>query len=68
MDSGKKSPKFYEVRDSLPEELRSIYEEMVSSYAFYSLKYHGREWVSFQIIADLVKEGWRPEKSHRRKE
>jgi hypothetical protein len=65
MEPGRRSPKFYEVRSSLPEELRPIYEELVTSYAFYSLKYHGREWVSFQIIADLVKEGWRPETNDR---
>ena len=59
MEGGKKT-KFEQVRESLPEELRPFYEEMAASYAFYSLKYHGREFVSYQIIADLIKEGWRP--------
>jgi hypothetical protein len=60
MDTGNKSLKFHEVRESLPEDLRPVYDEMVASYSFYSLKHHGREFVSYQVIADLVKDGWRP--------
>ncbi len=56
----KKSPKFHEGRESLPEDLRPIYDELVASYAFYSLKHLGREFVSYKILAELVREGWRP--------
>lgn len=55
-----RGPKFAAARESLPEALRPTYDLMVASYSFYSLKHHGREWVSYRIIAELVKEGWRP--------
>jgi hypothetical protein len=60
MQGGRKSPQFEKARQSLREELRPVYDQMVACYAFYSLKHHGREFVSYRIIADLVKEGWRP--------
>jgi hypothetical protein len=55
-----KNPKFVAARESLPEELRTIYDQMVASYAYYSLIHHRQEFVSYKIIADLVREGWRP--------
>lgn len=55
-----KSLKFIESRESLPEELRPIYDELVGCYEFYSLKHYKRQFVSYRIIADLVREGWRP--------
>lgn len=55
-----KSLKFLEAKESLPEELRPIYERMVEEYAFHALKLYGRGWVAYQVIARLVEEGWRP--------
>lgn len=59
-ESDRRGPKFAEIRESLPEGQRPIYDRMVASYGFYCLKHHGRELVSYQIIADLVREGWQP--------
>jgi len=59
MSDGKQRPKFHEARESLPEELRPVYDDMVADYEFMALKHHGRKFVSYKIIADLVKEGWR---------
>jgi hypothetical protein len=55
----KRSPRFVEARESLPERLREIYDQLVASYAYHSLRHHGREFVSYSIIADLVRDGWR---------
>lgn len=59
MSDGKERPRFHEAREYLPEELRLVYDDMVAEHAFFSLKHHGRKFVSYKIIADLVKEGWR---------
>ncbi|MHC4924482.1 MAG: hypothetical protein ACYTG4_10465 [Planctomycetota bacterium] len=48
-----------ELRESLPEELRTILDELAEDYKFYSIVHHGRAFVSYKILADLVKLGWR---------
>jgi hypothetical protein len=59
MDAVKKSPKFLEARNTLPEELRPVYDQMVEEYSFFALKHYGRGWVAYMVIAELVKSGWR---------
>jgi hypothetical protein len=56
----KRTPKFAQARESLPEELRPVYDQLVEEYGFYALKHQGRRWVSYAIIAELVRDGWRP--------
>ena len=60
MEIQRKSPKFLQARESLPEDLRPIYDRMVEDYSFYALKHYGREWVAYMVIAELVENGWRP--------
>ena len=60
MESLRQSPKFLEARNTLPEEIRPIYDDMVEQYSFYALKHYGRAWVAYKVIAELVKDGWRP--------
>ena len=55
--------KYIEAKKSLPEDLQSIFEELVDQYCFYSLKSYGRAFVSYDILANIVKEGWRPKKA-----
>jgi hypothetical protein len=54
-----RGPKYLQALDSLPEELRPIYKEMVEEYKFYALKRYGKAWVAYDVIADLVRSGWR---------
>jgi len=56
-----KGPKFLEALSSLPEELQPIYKAMVEEYKFHALKRYGRAWVAYDVIADLVRAGWRSE-------
>jgi len=49
-----------EARDSLPEELRPLYDELVADYKFATFKRHGRGYVAYMVLADLVRVGWRP--------
>jgi hypothetical protein len=60
MEPIRQSPKALEARNTLPEAIRPIYDEMVEQYSFYALKHYGRAWVAFMVIAELVKDGWRP--------
>jgi len=55
--------KYDEALSSLPEELRPIYTAMVDEYKFYALLRFGRAWVAYELIADLVRAGWRPANS-----
>ena len=54
-----KGPKYLKGLSSLPEELRPIYKEMVEEYKFHALKHYGKAWVAYDVIAELVKSGWR---------
>jgi len=54
------SPKFIEARDSLPEELRPIYDRLVEEYAFYTTTKYGQGYVAYSVLAELVRAGWRP--------
>ena len=47
-------------RNSIPKELRPIFDRMVAEYKFQALLHHGRGYVSYKVIEALVKDGWRP--------
>ena len=55
-----RSPKNEEARSTLPEELRSVYDDLVCDYRFSAQQHYGTVLVSYWIIADLVSGGWRP--------
>jgi len=59
-DVAAKGPKYLEALSSLPEELRPIYKSLVEEYKFHALARYGKAWVAYDVIADLVKSGWRP--------
>lgn len=48
-----------ETRDALPAELRPIFDQLVDEYKYHSLLLYGREFVSYGILGELVKDGWR---------
>ena len=54
------STKYRETRDSLPEHLRSTFKRLVQEYAYHATVIYGKQWVSYQVLAELVREGWRP--------
>ncbi len=54
-----KSPAFQRERERLPEEVREHFDALVSEYRYYCLVRHGRPFVSYPILADLIKSGWR---------
>ena len=54
------SPKYKKVRDSLPNELQPIFDQLVDEYAYNALKIYGRNWVAYDVLGNLIREGWRP--------
>jgi len=58
-DVASKGPKYLIARSSLPEPLWPIYQDFVEQYKFYALTRYGKAWVAYDVIADLVKAGWR---------
>jgi hypothetical protein len=58
-DFASKGPKYLTARNSLPESLWPIYEDFVEQYKFYALTRYEKAWVAYDVIADLIKAGWR---------
>ena len=54
-----RSEKHQEVRDSLPDELKTIFDAFVVDYKFAATKHHGSPFVSYVVLAEMVKMGWR---------
>ena len=55
----KDSEKYKEARSSLTEDLMSIYDEFVADYRYAATRRHGRPYISYIVLADMVKAGWR---------
>ena len=55
----KRSEKELEARNSLPEELRSVFDEFVSDYKDVATMRHGRPYISYIVLADMIRAGWR---------
>ena len=56
-----KGPRYLKALSCLPEELQPIYKALVEDYKFHALARYGKAWVAYDVIADLVKSGWRLE-------
>lgn len=55
----KPSEKEIEARNSLPEELRPIFDDFVADYKYAATMRHGRPYISYIVLADMVRAGWR---------
>lgn len=56
----KRSQKDQEARDSLPEELRDVYDALIADYRWSTVKRYGTGYVAYSVLADLIRGGWRP--------
>jgi len=36
---------------------------LVDEYAFHTTKHYGRGYIAYKVLADLVKDGWKPSNS-----
>ena len=55
----KRSEKHEQARNSLSEELRSVFDDFVADYKFAGIKHYGSPFVSYIILAEMVRAGWR---------
>ncbi len=55
----KRTEKHEHARNSLPEELKPIFDDFVGDYKFYATKRCGSPFVSDIILADMIRAGWR---------
>jgi hypothetical protein len=55
----KQSDKELEARNSLPEELKPIFDKFVSDYKYAATMRHGRPYISYIVLADMIRAGWR---------
>ena len=53
------SDKYKSARDSLPKELHEAYKQPVTEYAFYTTAKYGRGYVAYEVLAELIRSGWR---------
>ena len=51
--------KYLAAKETLPAKLHAEFDKMVTDYAFYAFKNSGRKWVAYNVIADLIRAGWR---------
>ena len=59
MSDFRKSEKYQKVLASLPEELRGAYEDLVAQYSWHTTRLFGRGYVAYEVLAALVRDGWR---------
>jgi len=59
VDEPKRSEKNEAARNTLPDELKPVFDDFVADYKFAGTKHHGSPFVSYIILAEMVKMGWR---------
>ena len=69
MTEEKRTQKEEQARNSVPDQWKAIFDDFVADYKFFATKHHGRPYVSYIVLAEMVKAGWRlPESDAARKE
>lgn len=53
---------YEKARGSLPVSLHGIFDELVDAYRFHCTVISGRPFVAYLVLAELVRDGWRPSK------
>ena len=59
MNDNPRSQKHEEARNTLPDDLKPIFDELVEDYKFATIKRYGTGYVAYIVLADLVRVGWR---------
>ena len=59
MNQEKRSEKHEFARKSLPDDLKGVFDDFVDHYKFAATKHHGSPFVSYIVLAEMVRAGWR---------
>lgn len=54
------SVKMEEELNALPEDLKPVYKRIVLESQYHCVVRHGHPLVSYAVLSDLIKGGWRP--------
>jgi len=54
-----RSEKEKEARSSLPDALKPVFDDFVADYKYAATLRHGKPYVSYIVLADMVRAGWR---------
>ena len=57
--SEERTEKHEEARNTLPDELKPVFDEFVADYKYAASMRHGAPYVSYIVLADMVRAGWR---------
>ena len=52
------SPQFVAEREALDPALREEFDRLVEAYRFHAFQFYNRPFVSYRILAALVRDGW----------
>jgi len=53
------SEKEQEARRTLPDELKPVFDAFVTDYKYAGTLRHGKPYISYIVLADMVRAGWR---------
>ena len=59
MSESKRSDKHEAARVTLSKELQPVFDQFVEDYKFAGVIHHGSPFVSYIILAEMVRAGWR---------
>lgn len=59
-DEKKRPPAQEKIRETLPGDTRHLFDILVEEYRFYAVIHHGHPFVSYKVLAELIRTGWRP--------
>lgn len=59
MSEQKRTKNHEDARNTLPDDLKPIFDDFVGDYKFVATKYHGSPFVSYKVLAEMVRMGWR---------
>jgi hypothetical protein len=59
MSDNLRTDKHEQARNSLPDELKPIFDELVEDYKFATITRYGQGYVAYIVLADIVRVGWR---------
>lgn len=59
MSDQPRSEKHETARNTLPDELKPVFDDLVDDYRFAATKHHGSPFVSYVVLAEMVRMGWR---------
>ena len=58
-DNVKRTEKHELARNSLPDDLKAVFDDFVADYRFAATVHHGSPFISYVVLAEMVKAGWR---------